>query len=74
VKSDGLGVTSEAKLTLFSPSSCSCRARHLPAVSRLKQTLNPSASPTPYVDFVVLVRYTNQNAFTPVTTITQTNS
>ncbi len=43
-------------------------------LSALKQTLNPSAIPTPYVDFVVLVRYTNQNSFTPVTTITQTNS
>lgn len=43
-------------------------------LSGLKQILNPSASPTPYVDFVVLVRYTNQNSFTPVTTITQTNS
>jgi hypothetical protein len=40
----------------------------------LKQILNPSASPTPYVDFVVLVRYTNQNSFTPVTSISQTNS
>lgn len=39
----------------------------------LKQVLNPSASPA-YVDFVVLVRYTNQNTFTPITTITQTNS
>tara|TARA_R110000868_G_scaffold411288_1_gene702863 strand:- start:1351 stop:3528 length:2178 start_codon:yes stop_codon:yes gene_type:complete len=46
----------------------------LSLLSGLKQILNPSASPTPYVDFVVLVRYTNQNAFTPVTTITQTNS
>ena len=46
----------------------------LSLLSGLKQILNPSASPTPYVDFVVLVRYTNQNSFTPVTTITQTNS
>ena len=46
----------------------------LSLLSGLKQILNPSASPTPYVDFVVLVRYTNQNTFTPVTTITQTNS
>jgi hypothetical protein len=43
-------------------------------VSSLKQILNPDAIPTPYIDFVVLVRYTNQNTFTPITTITQTNS
>jgi hypothetical protein len=42
-------------------------------LSGLKQVLNPSAA-IPYVDFVVLVRYTNQNTFTPVITITQTNS
>ena len=46
----------------------------LSLLSGLKQILNPSASPTPYVDFVVLVRYTNQNSFTPVTSISQTNS
>ena len=46
----------------------------LPLISGLKQILNPSASPTPYTDFIVLVRYTNQNTFTPVITITQTNS
>ena len=43
-------------------------------VSSLKQILNPDANPTPYVDFVVLVRYTNQNTFTPITAITQSNS
>jgi hypothetical protein len=42
-------------------------------LSGLKQVLNPSAA-IPYVDFVVLVRYTYQNTFTPVITITQTNS
>jgi hypothetical protein len=37
-----------------------------------KQILNPSATPTAYVDFIVLVRYKGDIA--PVTTITQTNS
>jgi hypothetical protein len=41
-------------------------------LSGLSQILNPSASPTPYVDFVVLVRY--KGDVLPVTTITQTNS
>jgi hypothetical protein len=41
-------------------------------LSGLSQILNPSASPTPYVDFVVLVRY--KGDVLPITTITQTNS